>query len=159
LFFSPARIRLKSLRTLAPLTVAVALVAAGCGSDTASKNDYVKSINEAVASLQKSTASLGPDAAGGADAVARLESGGKAMDAAADNFDSITPPDDAKHAHGQIVDGLHQFADTFRDAADAARSKDNEKLLKVLQGLDDSAGARQLAAATQELSAAGYNVQ
>jgi hypothetical protein len=149
----------RPLTTLAPLAVAVALFVAGCGSSGPSKNDYVKSLNEAVASLQKSTASLGPDATGGADAVARLESGGKAMDVAAENFGDITPPDDAKHAHGEIVQGLHEFADTFRDAAGAARAKDDSKLLKVLQGLQNSPGARKLQAATEELSAKGYNVK
>ena len=138
----------------------MALFVAGCGSSGGvSKNDYVKSLNEAVTSLQKSTASLGPDAAAGGDAVARLESGGKAMDVAAENFGTITPPDDAKHAHAQIVDGLHKFADTFRDAAAAARSKDDAKLLKTLQGLQDSPGAKELQAATEELAAKGYNVR
>ena len=151
---------MNALRPISTLAVAAALLVAGCGgSDGVSKNDYVKSLNEAVASLQKSTASLGPDAAAGGDAVARLQSGSKAMDVAAENFGNITPPDDAKHAHGQIVDGLHKFADTFRDAADAARSKDDSKLLKVLQGLEESPGARELQAATEELAAKGYNVQ
>ena len=150
---------LRPLTTLAPLAAAVALFLAGCGGSGASKNDYVKSLNEAVTSLQKSTASLGPDAAAGGDAVARLQSGSKAMDVAAENFGNITPPDDAKHAHGQIVDGLHKFADTFREAADAARAKNDTKLLKVLQGLEDSPGARELQAATEELAAKGYNVQ
>jgi hypothetical protein len=152
---------LRPLSALAPLAAAVALFVAGCGGSSGgvSKNDYVKSLNQAVASLQKSTASLGPDAKTGADAAARLESGGKAMDNAAESFKKITPPDDAKHAHGQIVDGLHKFADTFRDAADAARSKDDSKLLKVLQDLDKSPGAKELEAATQELAAKGYNVQ
>jgi hypothetical protein len=149
-----------ALRTLAPVAVAAALFVAGCGgSGGVSKNDYVKSLNEAVASLQKSTASLGPDATSGGAAVTRLESGAKAMDAAAESFGKITPPDDAKHAHGQIVDGLHQFADTFRDAASAARSKDSEKLLKALSNIDQSPGAKELQAATEELAAKGYNVQ
>jgi hypothetical protein len=150
---------LRPLSTLAPLAAAVALFVAGCGGSGVSKNDYVKSLNEAVASLQKSTASLGPDAGSGEAAVTRLESGGKAMDVAAENFGNITPPDDAKHAHGQIVDGLHKLADTFRDAAGAAKAKDSDKLLKVLQGLQDSPGAKELQAATQELAAKGYNVQ
>jgi hypothetical protein len=150
---------LRPLTTLAPVAVAVALFVAGCGSSGVSKNDYVKDLNEAVASLQKSTASLGPDATSGGQAVTRLESGAKAMDVAAENFGNITPPDDAKHAHGQIVDGLHKFADTFRDAADAARSKDNEKLLKALSDIDQSPGAKELQAATEELAAKGYNVQ
>ncbi|MDA0166538.1 hypothetical protein OM076_40115 [Solirubrobacter ginsenosidimutans] len=146
-------------RSVAPGALAVCLFVAACGGSGVSKNDYVKSLNDAVASLQKSTASLGPDAVGGAGAVARLESGSKAMDVAAENFGKITPPDDAKHAHGQIVDGLHKLADTFDDAATAARSKDNDKLLKVLQGLDESTGARELQAATEELSSKGYKVQ
>jgi hypothetical protein len=138
----------------------VALLVAGCGgSGGVSKNDYVKSLNSAVATLQKSTASLGPDATSGGDAVKRLEDGSKAMDAAADDFAGITPPDDAKHAHAQMVDGLHQFADTMRDAADAARAKDQDKLLKVLTEIDSSPGAKALAAATEELAAKGYNVQ
>jgi hypothetical protein len=149
----------RPLTTLAPLVAAVALFAAGCGGSGVSKNDYVKSLNDAVASLQKSTAALGPDAAGGAGAVKRLQDGGKAMDVAAENFGNITPPDDAKHAHGQIVDGLHKLAGTFREAAGAAKAKDNGKLLKVLGDLDQSAGARELQAATEELSAKGYKVQ
>jgi hypothetical protein len=150
---------MRPLARLVGVAAAIALFVAGCGGSGVSKNDYVKSINEAVASLQKSTASLGPDAGGGAGAVTRLQDGGKAMDDAAENFGKITPPDDAKHAHGQIVDGLHKLAGTFRDAAGAARAKDNDKLLKVLQGLQDSAGARELQAATEELAAKGYKVQ
>jgi hypothetical protein len=150
----------RPLSVLAPVAAAVALFVAGCGgSGGVSKNDYVKSLNDAVSSLQKSTASLGPDAGSGGPAAARLEDGAKAMDAAAENFSNIAPPEDAKHAHGQIVDGLHKFADTFRDAADAARAKDDEKLLKVISAIDKSPGAKELQAATEELAAKGYNVQ
>jgi hypothetical protein len=150
---------LRPLTTLAPVAAAVALFVAGCGGSGVSKNDYVKDLNEAVASLQKSTASLGPEATSGGAAEQRLQDGAKAMDAAAENFNNIAPPDDAKHAHGQIVDGLHKFADTFRDAADAAHSKDDAKLLKVISSIDESPGAKELQAATEELAAKGYNVQ
>jgi hypothetical protein len=149
-----------SLRILAPVAAAAALFVAGCGgSGGVSKNDYVKSLNEAVSSLQQSTASLGPAATTGGAAEQRLEDGAKAMDAAAENFNEIAPPDDAKHAHGQIVDGLHKFADTFRDAAEAARAKDSSKLLKVISDIDSSPGAKELQAATEELAANGYNVK
>ena len=151
---------MNTFRILAPAAVAAALFVAGCGgSGGVSKNDYVKSLNEAVKSLQQSTSSLGPDATTGGAAVTRLQDGAKAMDVAAENFGNITPPDDAKHAHGQIVDGLHKFADTFREAADAAQAKDSEKLLKVLSDIDSSPGAKELQAATEELAAKGYNVQ
>jgi hypothetical protein len=137
-----------------------ALLLAGCGgSGGVSKAEYVKSLNRAVATLQTSTAALGPDATSAGDAAKKLEDGGKAMDAAAEDFAAITPPDDAKHAHQQMVDGLHMFADTMRDAAGAARAKDQEKLLKVLSEIDSSPGAKELQAATEELTAKGYNVQ
>ena len=151
---------LRPLTALAPVAAAAALFVAGCGgSGGVSKNDYVKSLNEAVASLQKSTASLGPAATTGGAAEKPLEEGAKAMDAAAENFSDIAPPEDAKHAHGQIVDGLHKFADTFRDAAEAARAKDDKKLLNVISDIDSSPGAKELQAATEELAAKGYNVQ
>lgn len=151
---------MNALRMLAPAVAAATLFLTGCGgSGGVSKNDYVKRLNEAVTSLQKSTASLGPDATTGAAAVTRLQDGAKAMDVAAERFDDITPPDDAKRAHEQIVDGLHKFADTFREAADAARSKDSEKLLNVISDIDSSPGAKELQAATEELAAKGYNVQ
>ena len=54
---------LRPLTTLAPVAAAVALFVAGCGGSGVSKNDYVKDLNEAVASLQKSTSSLTPEAA------------------------------------------------------------------------------------------------
>jgi uncharacterized protein YukE len=151
---------IRPLSLLAPVATAAALFIAGCGgSGGVSKDDYVKSLNQAVATLQKSTASLGPAATSGGDAAKRLDDGSKAMDVAAENFSNITPPDDAKHAHDQMVDGLHKFADTMRDAADAARAKDQDKLLKVLTEIDSSAGAKELQAATEELTAKGYNVQ
>jgi hypothetical protein len=145
-------------RPVAAFLALAALVVAGCGSSGGvSKNDYVKRLNAAVATLQKSTAAIGPGSSTGA--ATGLENGAKAMDAAAADFGSITPPNDAKHAHAQIVDGMHKLGGTFRDAAEAARAKDQKKLVKTLTGLQDSPGARELAAASRELSASGFNVQ
>ena len=94
---------------LIPALVAT-LSAAGCGSG--SKNDYVQSVNQAEASLQKSLSSLNGIGASssGAEVATQLERGGKALDSAADDFNDIKPPDDAKHAHVKIVDGLHKLA-------------------------------------------------
>jgi hypothetical protein len=147
------------VRPLAGVLVLAALVAAGCGGAGGSKNDYVKSLNKAQASLQESLASLGDIGSGGTQAAATLEAGGKAMDAAADDFNGITPPGDAKHAHGQIVDGLHKLAGTFHDAAKAAKSNDLSKLAKVLQDFEQNPGAKEIQAAESELKANGYKVR
>jgi hypothetical protein len=148
------------LTWLAPVATAVALVVSGCGGGT-SKNDYVDSINQAQATLNTQLSSLGSGLSSGdtAAAATQLDKGGKAIDAAADSFNSIEPPDDAASAHKKIVDGLHKLAGTFRDAADAAREKDLDKLSKVLTDIQTSAGAKELQAAQDELVKNGYKVQ
>jgi hypothetical protein len=148
------------LTWLAPVATAVALVVSGCGGGTA-KNDYVDSINKAQATLNTQLSSLGSGLSAGdtAAAATQLDKGGKAIDAAADNFNGIQPPDDAAGAHKKIVDGLHKLAATFREAADAARSKDLDKLSKTLTDIQTSAGAKELQAAQEELVANGYKVQ
>jgi multidrug resistance efflux pump len=140
--------------------LAAALAAAGCGSG--SKNDYVQSVNKAEASLQKSLSSVNSIGASssGADVAATLEKGGSALDAAADDFNNIKPPDDAKHAHGKIVDGLHKLAGTFRDAAKSAQGAktpdDLAQAAKVLSAITTSEGAKELQEAQDELTSNGY---
>jgi multidrug resistance efflux pump len=140
---------------LIPALVAT-LAAAGCGSG--SKNDYVQSVNQAEASLQKSLSSLNGIGASssGAEVATQLEQGGKALDSAADDFNDIKPPDDAKHAHVKIVDGLHKLAGTFRDAAQSAKSDGRQAAAKVLSDVATSEGAKELQAAQDELTANGY---
>jgi soluble cytochrome b562 len=136
--------------------LAATLAAAGCGSG--SKNDYVQSVNEAQASLQKSLSSLsGINASStGAQVATTLQKGGDALDDAADDFSDIKPPDDAEHAHGQMVDGLHKLAGTFRDAAKSAESNDLQAVAKVLTDVTTSEGAKEIQAAEDELKANGY---
>lgn len=139
-------------------TAALALAACG-GSD---KNDYVKSLNKAEAALQKNLSSLGGDIGAGSSPkqiAAKLDASGKALDSAADDFGGITPPDDAKHAHGQFIDGLHKLADTFHGAATQAKSSDLTTLVKTLQGLESSPGISEIQNAQNELKANGYKVE
>jgi hypothetical protein len=147
---------------LAPVVaVAVAFVVAGCGSGGTSKNDYVESLNKAQTTLSTQLTDIGNGISAGDTkaAAAQLDKGGKAIDAAADDFNSIQPPDNAAGAHKKIVDGLHKLAGTFREAADAARSKDLDKLSKTLSDITTSAGAKELQDAENELVANGYKVQ
>ena len=136
--------------------LAATLAAAGCGSG--SKNDYVKSVNDAQVSLQKSMSSLSGISASssGAEVATTLEKGGNALDAAADNFNNIKPPDNAKQAHGKIVDGLHKLAGTFRNAAKSAKSNDLSAVAKVLTDVTTSDGAKEIQEAEDELKANGY---
>jgi len=144
------------MKRFIPLFLVTLLVAA-CGS-TADKNEYVNSVNQAQASLTKSLTAINP---GGdpAQIATELDKGGKLIDTAATDFKAITPPDDAKHAHGMIVGGLQSLAATFRDAAEAARAKDTAKLTEILSGIQTSAGAKELEAAQKELVENGYKFQ
>ena len=141
----------------APIVAVSAFVAFGCGG--ASKGAYIQSLDQAQVTLQQSVSSIGPvigSGAGGDQVVSTLDAGGKAMEAAADDFARITPPSDAKHAHVQVLGGLRKLAGNFRDAAGAARSGDDAKLVKLLEGIQESAGAREVKAAQKELNAKGY---
>jgi hypothetical protein len=137
------------------LTVA-ALAAAGCGADTADKNDYVASVNNAQAALTSSMAKINPAGADPGQIAAELDEGAKALDKTVTDFKAITPPEDAKGAHAKMVKGLSGLADTFREAAEAARATDTEQMVKLLSGIQTSSGAKALEAAQKELTANGY---
>ena len=136
---------------------AAALAAAGCG-DTADKNEYVTSVNNAQASLTTSLSKINP--AGKPDQIAtELDEGGTAIETTVKDFKAIEPPKDAAKAHDQIVSGLSALATTFHDAAEAARANDTEKMTTLLTGIQTSEGAKQLEAAQKELVANGYKFE
>ena len=144
------------MRKFALLGAVVALLITGCGS-TADKNEYVSSVNEATTALTQSMSKIGTaDNSDPAAMAGTLDDGGKAIEKAASDFEAITPPDDAKHAHELMVSGLHSLATTFTDAADAARAKDTAKLMKVLGEIQTSKGAQDIQAAQSELQKNGY---
>jgi hypothetical protein len=136
-----------------------ALAVAACGSSD--RNDYVKSLNKAEATLQKNLSGLGDIGAGASpmQVAAKLDAGGQALDNAADDFNGIQPPDDAKHAHGQFIDGLHKLASTLHGAAKQAKTHDGAGLAKTMQGLLTSPGINEIQDAQNELKANGYKFQ
>ena len=147
------------MRKFALLGAIAALLITGCGS-TADKNEYVNSVNKATTTLTQSMSKLG--AANNTDPAAMagsIDDAGQAIEKAAKDFEAITPPDDAKHAHGLMVSGLHSLATTFSDAADAARAKDTAKLVKVLGEIQNSKGAKDIQAAQNELVKNGYKFE
>jgi hypothetical protein len=150
-------------RPLIAGAVALGLVVAGCGGGGSDKNDYVKQVNQAITSLQKSLTDVGGavNASGSGDpaaAAAVLERGGKAMDKAASNFEGLKPPSDAKDANAKIADGLHKLAGSFRDMAKQAQAKDVQALTKSLGAFGASPGAQEIQQAQDELTKAGYKI-
>ncbi len=142
------------MKRIIGLALVAAALVAGCG-DTADKNEYVTKVNNAQAALTTSMAKINP--AGNPDSIAsELDEGAKAIDKTATDFKAIEPPDDAKGAHEKMVKGLSSLAQTFRDAAEAAKAKDTEKMVQLLSGIQTSEGAKQLEAAQKELTENGY---
>ncbi|MBE2319744.1 hypothetical protein DVA67_027490 [Solirubrobacter sp. CPCC 204708] len=145
------------MKRIIGLALAVAALAAGCGS-TADKNEYVNSVNQAQAALTTTLTKINP--AGKPNQIAaELDEGGEAIDTAVKDLQAITPPDDATKPHGRIVNGLSALASTFHDAADAARAKDTAKMAELLNGIQTSAGAKELETAQRELMANGYKFE
>jgi len=142
------------MKRIIGLAVVIAALVAGCG-DTADKNEYVTKVNDAQAALTTSMAKINP-AGDPASIASELEEGAQAIDKTATDFKAIEPPDDAKGAHDKMVKGLSSLAQTFRDAAAAAKAKDTEKMVQLLSGIQTSEGAKQLEAAQKELTENGY---
>ena len=142
------------MRAFALLAVIAAVALAGCGN--AEKNDYVQSVNDATTQMTKALSSVGSVGSDPAQMATTLQQGGAAIEKAAKDFEAIDPPDNAKHAHGLMVDGLHSLADTFDQAADAAKAKDTDKVVQALTNLQTSDGAKKIQQAQTELQENGY---
>jgi hypothetical protein len=147
-------------RPAAAAAVALGLVVAGCGGSA--KNDYVKHVNQAIASLSKSLSDAGGALNAGdasAAAAAKLDAGGRAMDKASADFKKLDPPSDAKDANAKIADGFHRLAGSFHDMANDARANDRAGLTKDLTAFQTSEGAQEIQKAQDELAAAGYKIK
>jgi hypothetical protein len=148
-------------RPAAVAAVALGLVVAGCGGNS-DKNDYVKHVNAAIASLTKSLSDAGGALSSGdpgVQAAAKFEAGSRAMDKASADFKKLSPPSDAKDANAKIVDGFHKLAGSFHDLADKARAKDLAGLTKAMTAFENSDGAQEIQKAQDELAAAGYKIK
>ncbi|MFN2593474.1 MAG: hypothetical protein ABR579_01130 [Actinomycetota bacterium] len=86
-----------------------------------------------------------------------LTSWAAAMDSAADDLSSITPPTKATTANQHLVTALHDFATELRSAVDSIE-KSKKPWLKVLSGIMQGAkGPTELEAAVKELNGLGYS--
>jgi len=146
------------MRSFALLAVTAVLALAGCGN--AEQNDYVSDVNQATTTMTKALNSIGQVNPSDPSSVEKtLNSGSQTMEKAAKDFEAIDPPDNAKHAHEQMVAGLHSLATTFKDAAAAAKAKDTQKMLELLGNIGSGDGAKKIQAAQQELQKNGYKFQ
>ena len=98
-------------------TVAIAIVAAGCGS-VAEQNDYVEQVNAEQTQLLDSIGNIvsGSAPTNSLQAAAVAGKLSRAFATSADEIEAIEPPDNVAELHGQLVDGMRGLSDRLREA-------------------------------------------
>lgn len=147
-------------RILTTSLVALALLVAGCGGDDAIDDarfarqaaEVGKALDEAFVVF---ALDLG-DPASVETAAAQLEEGADLLARAASGFAEVEPPSGVAGIHGRIVDAVEALAERFGEAAEAAQEGDVDALLAFEQEVQSSEALEALAAASDEMEAAGY---
>lgn len=117
---------------------AVALIAAGCGGDTEEKNDYVDQVNKAqtefanqVTKLSSAITSTSSDTADRKT----IQSYQDAVDGVVKDLEGITPPEDVKAEHQQLVDAMSQYGKSVGTALDDLQGGTAQDRLAAAQEL------------------------
>ncbi len=155
-------------RSAAVAVVALAVVAASCGSRAGSLThaQYEKQLNAAgqnlAAQLQKVFGSIG--SASSAQhvkaAAGVIRQGAQVIDGQADSLHELSPPKDAASANEKLVDGLRELASELRDFAADAEKLDVPKIQAFVKQAQAQKlpGEVAIQAALDELKKAGYKV-
>jgi hypothetical protein len=114
-------------RTAAICLAALSLVAAGCGSDSQSTNDYVTAINKVQTNFAKDVKTVGTEQSGGDPAAAAKKTFADlmaAIDRVVADLKAVKPPDKVKDLHNQLVSEMSQFDSQVKAAGESLSSKD-----------------------------------
>ena len=116
------------VRASAVCLAALSLVAAGCGSDTKAKNDYVDAVNKAQTEFADNIQKAGSSTPSGSDPAAGAKQTFTALGAAIDkviaDLKAVEPPDDVKDLHNKLISQLNDFGGQIDQAASALGSGD-----------------------------------
>lgn len=133
------------LRSILVVVVAsVALIAAGCGGDTAEKNEYVDQVNKAQSDFagqvtKLSSAITAPSAdTANPKTVASIRSYRDAVDGVVKDLQGIAPPEDVKAEHQQLVDAMSQYGKSVGAALDDLQGGTAQDRLKAAQQLQQA---------------------
>ena len=143
---------------------ALMLVAAGCGGDDdgTSKEDYEKEVREAGQTLEKTFTNIGASISGAGspkEAAAKLDEGADALEKTSGDLGDIEPPSDIEDSHDELVEGLDELADEFRNGADAAEEGDPTKLREFATSLSRSEAVQKIQSAGEEIEKKGYDFE
>jgi hypothetical protein len=121
------------------------VVAAGCGGDTESKNEYVDSINKVQTDFADSVSKSTSAAAGSGDAQERAEntfsSLSTAIEKLIDDLRGIEPPDEVARLHDRLISQMDEFNGDIKKAGDALGSGDPQQIVKAQTDFATSASS------------------
>src|SRR3954447_16093162 len=116
---------------VACLAALLLLAAAGCGSDTSSKNDYVKSINQAQTDLLSNVQKVGSSTSG-SDPAAAAKKTFTDLKAAIDKFvadlKAVDPPDQVKDLHNELISEISSVGTQVKQAGESLKSGDTQTI-------------------------------
>jgi hypothetical protein len=116
----------------AAVVLVVALVLVACGSDEPlSKEDYEREMQDVASGLENQPeVEAPPEGASGEEQAQAVERVQERVREAADKFDEVSPPAEVSEAHADYVAGIRGLADDMQPVVDAARTGDQEALLR-----------------------------
>jgi hypothetical protein len=119
-------------KLLCALAAALSLVVlAGCGGDTASKNDYVEAVNKAQTDFAASVGNVQAGSAENPEAIFdRLEKG---LDQIVADLEKVEPPEEVKSLHDKLIDDFSKFSAVVKDAGESIGSGSQKKILEAQQ--------------------------
>jgi hypothetical protein len=119
------------------------VVAAGCGGDTKSSNDYVADINKVQTDFANNVQKVGSTPSSGSDPAAAAKKTFTNLKTAIDkviaDLKGIEPPDKVKDLHNELISEMQQFDDQVKSAADSLNSKDPQAILSAQSKFASSA--------------------
>jgi hypothetical protein len=121
------------MRSVLALALAVFVaIAAGCGSDTKAKNNYVAAVNKAqsdfVAVVDDSESRLSGNA-GNAETATQLDMIRAAAAKVVVGLRAVKPPSNVRTLHSNLIREAQGLVTAFQKAADAYRSGEPSKIL------------------------------
>jgi cytochrome c556 len=155
-------------RAIGALAVLVVLVAAGCGSsggggEPLTKAQYEQKLNSIGTTIDTSFNELSqmfqgdtPSFDAAATKVADIQD---ELRTQADELDKVTPPENVKTEHEEMVDGLRGFADDLDDFRKAVADGSVAGIQQFADTFTKSDSAKKIQAAGDSLKKKGYDLQ
>src|SRR5215212_3140886 len=121
------------------------VVAAGCGGDTKSSNDYVSAINKVQTDFAADVQKVGSSSSAGSDPAAAAKKTFTDLKTAIDkviaDLKGIEAPDKVKDLHNQLIAEINDFQDQVKAAGDSLNSKDPQAIVSAQSKFATSASS------------------